>query len=143
MTKAELDAETSLDSIGWGTACVYKSDKTSDLVLDISSCEYIDDKSRLLPAYDRCYIVSIEIQLTGKHDYTFSYNGVDQASSHKDYTEAWSDGEDIEPEYESDYYKQYRWKTSRNVTVRETVYTQEGQELYNIKRKIEISYDNY
>jgi hypothetical protein len=143
MTKAELDAKTSLDSIGWGTACVYKGDKTSDIVFDISSCEYIDDKSRSLPAYDRCYIVSVEIQQTGKKDYTFSYNGVDQTSSHEDFAEAWSAGEEMEPEYESDYYKQYRWKTSRNVTVREMVYTQKGQELYNSKRQIEISYDNY
>jgi hypothetical protein len=143
MTKNELDAETSLDSIGWGMAYVYKSDKTSDIALDISSCEYTDEKSRVLPDYDRCYIVSVEIQQIGKKDYTFSYNGVDQTSTHEDYTEAWNDGEDMEPEYESDYYKQYRWKTGRNVTVRETVYTQEGQELYNCERQIEISYDNY
>jgi hypothetical protein len=143
MTKDELDAEASLDPIGWGTACVYKGDKTSDIVFEISSCEYIDDKSRTLPAYDCCYIISVQIKLTGKNDYTFSYNGVDQTSSHEDFAEAWNDGEDIEPEYESDYETDYYWKTGRNVTVREEVYTKEGQELYDIKRQIEISYYGY
>jgi hypothetical protein len=85
----------------------------------------------------------VQIKLTGKNDYTFSYNGVDQTSSHEDFAEAWNDGEDIEPEYESDYETDYYWKTGRNVTVREEVYTKEGQELYDIKRQIEISYYGY
>jgi hypothetical protein len=143
MTKDELDAEASIDAIGRGTAYVYKGEKTSDIVFDIRSCEYVDEKSRTLPAYDRCYITSVEIQLTGKNDYTFSYNGVDQTSSHKDFIEAWSDDEVMESDYESDYYTSYSWKTGRNVTVRESVYTQKGQELYGAKRQIEISAYSY
>jgi hypothetical protein len=143
MTKDELDAEAAIAATGWGTAYVYKGEKTSDIVFDIRSCEFVDEKSRTLPAYDRCYIVSVDIQLTGKNDYTFSYNGIDQTSSHKDLVEAWSDDEDMEPEYESDYYTTYSWKTGRNVTVREDIYTQKGQEVYDAKSRIEISDYSY
>jgi hypothetical protein len=144
MSKDELDAVKSIDPVGSGTAYLYLGDKTTDIVLSVQSCEYVDDKSRTLPSYDRCYITGVQIQLTGgKNDYTFSYNGVDQDSSHEDYQAAFSDGEDTEPDYESDYYTVYRWKTGRDVTLREEVYTEQGEDLYNYKREVEISYYGY
>jgi hypothetical protein len=142
MSKDELDAEKTIKSVGSGSAYLYKGDKTTDIYLSIESCEYTDDKNhRTLPSYDRCYIIGVQIQMNGgKSDYTFSYNGVDQNSVHADYLNAFSGGEDTEPDYESDYYEYYTWTTGRDITLHERVYTDQGADYTG---QFEIYYFGY
>jgi hypothetical protein len=140
MTKSELNALTSIDAIGSGTVYAYQDDHNSDIHLEIASCQDAEEGNPY-PSFDRCYITAVTIDITGgKDDYDFSYLGVDQNSTHRQRVAAWGDGTDAEPRYSGDYYNTYYWSTGRNVKVQETVYTKDGQDLYDAKWNIRIVY---